>query len=696
MTSARLDTHRLRQYLSARVRALDLYVALVIALGAVALVSSLFTLRSGAVPIESFLFVLVGLVAGRYAVKLPGLSILVSASDTFFIAAGLLFGPAPAFIGLATDSATVTWRRNLTFRQFLFNASAPAFSLWVALQVFFTTAKTGPVMGTTVPVIGLMMPLAVMTITYFVLNSSLTAFVIALSTRATHGVSSGLWLRFARVLGQFRMVSLVTAGAASAAFCMVILIQQTGLVVGAAVVTPVVIVFQLMLRLLVGRLEDAEAHSKAMDQLYFRTIETLATAIEAKDGVTHDHIRRVQTWTLGLARKLGVTDELELRAIQAAALLHDFGKLVVPPHVLNKPGKLTAQEEELMRQHVQHGVDLLEAIGFPYPVVPIVAAHHESWNGTGYPKGLAGGDIPLGARILAVVDCFDALTSDRPYKNAWSEADAIEKLLERRGTMYDPAVVDAFLAVRSDILPSTVVRESPPSLVRVLAQINRVAANTQTEHLHGAGHERSEELATLRILSHVMGKPLMHEAGALITWVLRPELPNATYVFYVADAAAGRLEARYVSGAHAAGLEAHTVGLGARVSGYAASFGRSVLNGDPKLDLGDDTPFASALSVRVMAGDRTGVLTVYSTVRNAFSALHKAKLELAGADIGRIVGLALDAELERRFVNDVAEERTADMAPDPDRRSFRRRLRLVTPQDDPDSTLADDVDEVDD
>jgi HD-GYP domain-containing protein (c-di-GMP phosphodiesterase class II) len=122
-----------------------------------------------------------------------------------------------------------------------------------------------------------------------------------------------------------------------------------------------------------------------------------------------------------------------------------MGKLAVPENILNKPGKLTAAEFEIMKTHSSVGADLLAAIEFPYPVVPIVRHHHENWDGSGYPDHLSGTDIPIGARILSVVDCFDALTSDRPYRPKLTDVNAIRILTERRGSMYDPLVVDAFI-----------------------------------------------------------------------------------------------------------------------------------------------------------------------------------------------------------------------------------------------------------
>ena len=155
--------------------------------------------------------------------------------------------------------------------------------------------------------------------------------------------------------------------------------------------------------------------------------------------MTHDHIRRVQDQSLRLARALGVDGRGELQAIKAASLLHDVGKLAIPEHILNKPGRLTPAEFEIMKRHAPIGADILSVIGFPYPVVPIVRHHHENWDGTGYPDGLAGEQIPIGARILPVVDCFDALTSDRPYRPRMEDSRRAEDSDDRRGKMYDRA-----------------------------------------------------------------------------------------------------------------------------------------------------------------------------------------------------------------------------------------------------------------
>ena len=204
-------------------------------------------------------------------------------------------------------------------------------------------------------------------------------------------------------------------------------------------IAPLPVILYVTFMHAVGRAHDQIEHLGGMNRVYVATIEALAQTIDAKDQVTHDHIRRVQENSVRLAHALGVTDDGEIQALKAASLLHDVGKISVPEHILNKPGRLTPAELEIMQRHAPVGADILSVIGFPYPVVPTVRHHHENWDGTGYPDGLAGEAIPIGARILMVVDCFDALTSDRPYRPRFETAAALQVLVDWRGTMYRPA-----------------------------------------------------------------------------------------------------------------------------------------------------------------------------------------------------------------------------------------------------------------
>src|SRR4029077_7726304 len=178
--------------------------------------------------------------------------------------------------------------------------------------------------------------------------------------------------------------------------------------------------------------------------LHMNTIESLAIAIDAKDQTTHGHVRRNQIYATE-REKLRKCAESELRALVAGALLHDIGKLAVPEYILNKPGKLTEAEFAKMKIHPTVGGDILKRVNFPYPVEDIVRFHHEKWDGSGYPKGLRAEKIPLVARIISVVDFYDATRCDRPYRKGMKREDSLSLLHKMSGTAFDPKVVDLFV-----------------------------------------------------------------------------------------------------------------------------------------------------------------------------------------------------------------------------------------------------------
>jgi len=176
-------------------------------------------------------------------------------------------------------------------------------------------------------------------------------------------------------------------------------------------------------------------------------IRALSRAMSARDGMTHQHAERVQRYAVALARHAGACSDSMIAAIATAALLHDIGKLGVPDSLLHKPGPLTPEEYDQVKQHVILGADMLSAVPFEGPLVQIVRHHHENWDGTGYPDGIRQDAIPVGARVLAIVDCYDALTSDRPYRRALCHEQAVEMIDARRGRMYDPVIAEAFLRI---------------------------------------------------------------------------------------------------------------------------------------------------------------------------------------------------------------------------------------------------------
>ena len=205
-------------------------------------------------------------------------------------------------------------------------------------------------------------------------------------------------------------------------------------------IVPIIYLIYRSYRLYLGKLEDEKRHVEEMATLHLRTIEALALAIEAKDHTTHDHLQRVRVYAIEVAKELGVSPP-EMEALHAAALLHDIGKLAVPEHIISKPGRLTPEEFEKMKIHPVVGAEILERVRFPYPVVPIVRAHHEKWDGSGYPFGLKGEEIPIGARILSSVDFLDAMASDRQYRRALPLEEVMKRLSAESGKSFDPKVV---------------------------------------------------------------------------------------------------------------------------------------------------------------------------------------------------------------------------------------------------------------
>jgi putative nucleotidyltransferase with HDIG domain len=611
-------------------------VGSVIVVGAVAVGWSVVDLPSTPHPLQWLAFAALGIVAGVAALKIPGVNALISVSDTFFMASAMLFGPAPAMVALALDSAALAWRRGYNVQRLLFNATAPSISLLAATHVFFLVTGVPPLVNGTTWVDNALPALALMAIVYFGLNSGLTAVAIALESRT--GVLD-VWRKLTPLAVNY-------AAATSSAFCLVVMLRFGGLS-AAPIVLPLVLVFHLTLRSFLGRLDDAQKHVQVMDRLYLRTVETLATAIEAKDGVTHDHIRRVQNGSLGMARILGVTDELTLKAIQAAALLHDTGKIAIPEHILNKPGKLTPVEFEQMKLHVDVGAQMLAAIDYPYPVVPIVYAHHENWDGSGYPKGIKGTEIPIGARILSVVDCYDALTSDRPYRPAMTDEEALGVLMSRRGTMYDPLVVDTFVKVYKTLATEN---EEPILSEDALKQISRASApppRPAPTTLMTIPGDAPDDLRAMVSLSRVMdGDVTLADAGVLAGLYLRTIVPDATCVFYLLDNATGHIVARYVTGTHASAIQGLKIPMGQRLSGWVAAQRHAILNSDPALDLFDrGVTFGSTLAVPLIDAERVvGVITAYTEERGAFTDHQQRVLQMFAPYLCQIMSSAAEAE----------------------------------------------------
>ena len=466
-----------------------------------------------------------------------------------------------------------------------------------------------------------------MAIVYFLLNSGLTAIAVGLEQRTS---PLHVWRR------HFAMVSLNYLAAASAAFFLVVVVEGLSLIALGAVI-PIVAILHLAMRSWTGRLEDATRHVATVDRLYLSTIEALSTAIEAKDGVTSSHVHRVQHYAMGLARALGLHDTDTLKAIQAAALLHDTGKLAVPERILNKPGKLTAAEFDTMKLHVDVGADILSSIDFPYPVVPIVRAHHENWDGSGYPNGLRGEDIPIGARILSVVDCYDALTSDRPYRGAMTEEAAWAIIAARRGTMYDPMVVDVFARVCRDLAPSAVPQQIAPA-VRLISRAAEPLPTTPT-----TGNETPEPLLALVNLARIVENGPEVADVASVAWShIRSVVSGASCGLFLIDIASDSVVERFTAGPASQVVRGLQMRIGERLTGWVAENGQPIVNSDATLDLGQGALLAKltqCLAVPLVHDDEViGVFTLYGA--EAFSETQTEHLLMIAPHLARMVAAA--------------------------------------------------------
>jgi putative nucleotidyltransferase with HDIG domain len=568
---------------------IDIYVGAVTVAGAIVIGSSAFALPTTPFPREWAILGVLALIASRFPLRVPGQNAWFSISDTFYITSALLFGPAPATVTIAVDSMLMSHSfKTFSLRRFLFNSGAPAVAFWAGAEVYYELSGAQPLFGVSGPFDGLVFPVGCFALIYFVLNSWLTAIAISLEKRTS---TVSVWR------SRFAVLAFSYFASGSAAYLLILLGEYLSVVALIAVV-PLIAVINLALRSWTGRIEDAEQHLAALDKLYLSTIGALSTAIEAKDGVTSGHIHRVQHYAMGLARAVGDLDEQTLKAIEAAALLHDTGKLAVPERILNKPGKLTPAEFETMKLHVDAGADILSSIDFPYPVVPIVRAHHENWDGTGYPNGLKGVEIPIGARILSVVDCYDALTSDRPYRPAMTDDQALAIIRARRGTMYYPVVVDTFERVCRDIDPFAV----KPQMQKAIKQINLAAAATQqlevspttpTQLAANNVSEGPEALRGLFNLARILsGRPSATDVASMIWAHVRHIVPQASCAFFFHDPARDVLSVRFAAGEASDALQGLEIKLGERLTGWVGENQQHIINSDAHLDLGPEAAFA--------------------------------------------------------------------------------------------------------
>jgi diguanylate cyclase (GGDEF)-like protein/putative nucleotidyltransferase with HDIG domain len=592
-------------------------------------------------------FMAVALGASLLKVRLPGIQATMSANFLFILVGILdLSYPETLLVGCLGGLVQSLWQAKPRPKliQLLFNFANLAISITAANAVFHSQSALA---------LGLRWPLllAAASTTYFAVNTMSVSAVIAITGRRS---PVQVWRECYLWSFPYYLLGAVIAGGIS------IVNRALGWQVSILAV-PIVYWIYRSYRTYLDRLEGEKKHTEEIAELHLRTIEALSLAIEAKDHTTHDHLKRVQTYAVEIGKDLGISDS-ELNAVRAASLLHDIGKLAVPEHILSKPGRLTPEEFEKMQIHPVVGAEILNRVQFPYPVVPIVRSHHEKWNGKGYPDGLSGDAIPVGARILSVVDCFDALTSERPYRRAMSPQEAMDLLRAESGESYDPRVVECIERRYNELEAAVKLSEGHENVLQSLSVPKREVvpmagfstlpnkAELRATSFLASIVSARQEAQLLFELAQTLGNSLsLRETLSVVAVRLKEMIPHHSIVFFVCQE--DKLVPKYAHGIDYDLFKSLEIPLGQGISGWVAANQKPILNGDPAAEskyLGDPklvSCMRSALSVPLQGRENVaGVLTLYLAESQGFTNDHLRLLLAVSSKLGLSVENAMQFE----------------------------------------------------
>jgi diguanylate cyclase (GGDEF)-like protein/putative nucleotidyltransferase with HDIG domain len=481
-------------------------------------------------------------------------------------------------------------------------------------------------------------PLVSAAMIYFLVNTGLVATAISLTTRqpvVTTWHTNFLWSAPSYFVG---------AGTAALAAWFV---HYAGYWVAPFTFAPLYLTYRTY-KVYMGRIEDEQQHVLKTSDLHLATIEALARAIDAKDQTAQMHIRRVQLYATKLANAAGLNDS-EIQGVKTAALLHDIGKLAVPEHILSKPGPLTEEEFQKIRIHPQVGAEIIAAVPFPYPVAPLILSHHERWDGKGYPHGLAGDQIPVGARILTIVDYYDAVTTERPYHKALSSESAIALLTHEAGRALDPKLAPLFITllpglIREAALLEEQERPSPPvgSVEPGGAAVGLVPAAAANAFENIALAHR--EIYALYEIAQSMGTSLgVADTMALISSKISKIVPWSGCALFLYQPDSESLKCRFAAGADVPRLLNTTLKVGYGLSGWVARNRRTLVNADPRvtfeaLGLAPPADVHAAIVCPLNVNDTfIGCLALYHTQPNRYTEDHRRLLERIAEQAGAVI-----------------------------------------------------------
>jgi diguanylate cyclase (GGDEF)-like protein/putative nucleotidyltransferase with HDIG domain len=494
---------------------------------------------------DFIVFLLLGAVAGRIKVDLSrgkGDSNdmgSLSLESALVFAALLRFGPGPAMLVGATSTCIgCLFPSRQPLYQLLFNVALSVTEIFISGLIFVTLNG-----GTLRLNLESSFPAIVATsLSFFVINTSAVAMIIALCTEQ-------------RIFPTWKESFLWTApsyfaGASVSTVSLLIFRQHVGAVLLFG--SPIAYLTYCSYSVYTARAHEKQKHIEELQtsqeqlaSLYLATIKSLALAIDAKDQYTHQHILRVQKYAVATAKQMGLSGD-ELEGINTGALLHDIGKLGVPEYVLLKPGKLTSEEFEKIKKHPEIGAAILDPVDFPWPVLPAVKYHHEKWDGSGYPEGLAGENIPLPGRILAVADAYDALTTSRSYRHAWSHERALNEIKRTSGTHFDPVVVVAFLEVIDDIVQQMLLEGDGPLAISSLESKGTITKSDEAaREIQRASSELWALYEVVQTLSSSLG---LQETLDILARKLEAIVPGTACLFLLKEESDGMLAARAAVG----------------------------------------------------------------------------------------------------------------------------------------------------
>ena len=426
------------------------------------------------------------------------------------------------------------------------------------------------------------------------------------------------------------------------------------------VVFPIVVIGHFAYQIHLRRLEQKTKEIYEASRIHLATVEALATAIDARDQVGVGHVRRTQIYAVGIGKLMGLSDD-ELQAVNAGALLHDIGKLAVPDHILNKPGRLTPAEIEKTKIHSSVGASILENIRFPYPVVPTVKYHHEKYDGSGYPEGLKGEEIPLTARILSVADTFDTLRSARPYRAAISRENARKILLNNAGKHFDPKIVDVFLRnlrnFESDIVEQGVSYKFDDFGKNGFSiQINEDANHSYVEHIKRANREVFSLYELARVFSSSLN---LHDTLSLFVEKIGEFVPFDTCVVYLSEENEEYAKAAYTAGKNSLVLKNKIIKAGEGATGFVLKKLQPISKVEAGLDFSFQhfelaEEYSAMASLPLMSeGKLLGAVSLYSCEMENYEEEHMRLLETVSRIASDAICMSLQhAASESRALTD--------------------------------------------